>query len=63
MTAADRPVASTAGVHPADGGEHCRHCGEDIDYVGDGQWWSDSDDVCGTDLRRDHQPAEENPDA
>lgn len=36
--------------------ETCRHCGDLIDMDDNGTWLSDSDDVCGTDLRRDHEP-------
>ena len=34
----------------------CRHCGDYIEIGDNGKWWGEGDDVCGTDLRRDHQP-------
>lgn len=36
----------------------CKHCGDEIwrdDTMGPG-WFSDADDVCGTEMYRDHEP-------
>lgn len=51
-----RPPPATAAALP-----RCKHCGDEIwqdDAMGPG-WFSDADDVCGTEMYRDHEPADE----